>query len=61
MAFENITVAVGDLVVGFVMLIIGCIMIAVNKELPRPWHLILIIGGAILAIVGMIVVILAFI
>lgn len=61
MALEGITVATGDLIVGIVMLIIGCIMMGVNGQLPRPYNLILLIGGAILAIIGVVVLILAFV
>lgn len=61
MALEGITVAVGDLIVGIVMLIIGGVMLALNNQLQRPYNLILIIGGLSLAVLGVVVIILAFV
>lgn len=61
MALEGIAVETGNLIGGLIALIIGGILMAVNNRIQRPYNLILLIGGAIVAIIGIVLIILAFI
>ena len=61
MALEGITVSVSDLLWGIVLLIVGCVLYAFHTRFPPVADVIAMVAGIILAIIGIVVIILAFV
>jgi len=59
-ALENIAISVTDLVIGFVVLIIGCVIAAYSSRFPEGLDIAGKIIGIIVAIIGIAIIILAF-
>lgn len=59
-ALEAITVSVSDLAIGVILLIVGLILYAVNARFPKPADLAVLIVGIIMAVIGVVLIVLAF-
>jgi hypothetical protein len=61
MALEGITVSVNDLIIGIAVLAIGLILWAISPRFTTPANTVCVILGIIAAIIGFVIIILAFI